>query len=411
LDTREESELHRHLRAIDQNTLLSKLTPSDLASPNELFLPPDFIRILYSNYPQLIINAELLTDECSIQVDFGTVKNKQTFTGSRYDDMLLLEKLALDGMTYRYGNTNNEALKRIKHELEVIDKLGFSAYFLITWDIIRRVKVNIHRIAEPLSPFFRNLNNQKLIVMKKILLLSTTLIPLITLAQQYELPTPAPREQVVKHTLFTLSYNEAYELPSWAAYQLTPEQAKATGTFKEKYVEDPLVTTGTASHKDYKNAGFIMGQLVPPEDMFISQQAVDETFMLSNTVPVKPSFNKYVWKTIEKLIREWAKEGNTLYIVAGPVLSDAPFGTFGPNKISIPTRYYKAVLDVNGERAVGFLIRANTATGAPKSFAVSVDELEKATGIDFFPELADELEERVESSTDFSAWNFKALEQ
>jgi endonuclease G len=247
--------------------------------------------------------------------------------------------------------------------------------------------------------------------MKRILLLSASLITLSAFPQSFELPSPMPREQQVKHTLFTLSYNEGYELPSWAAWQLTPEQAKANGTYKEKYVEDPLVTTGSASVKDYRDAGFIMGQLVPPEDMFISQQAVEETFLTSNTVPHKPSFNKYVWKHIEKLVREWAKEGNTLYIAAGPVLTDAPFGTFGPNKISIAERYYKVVLDVTGERAIAFVIRANVATGVPKSFTVSVDELEKITGIDFFPALADDLEQKVEASNDFTKWNFKALEQ
>jgi endonuclease G, mitochondrial len=230
-------------------------------------------------------------------------------------------------------------------------------------------------------------------------------------AQQYELPAPSPREQQVKHTGFTLSYNEGYELTSWAAYQLTQEQAKATGTFKEKYTEDPLVTTGTATTKDYRDAGFIIGQLVPPEDMLPSQQAVNETFLMSNTVPQKPAFNKYVWKVMEKLIREWAKEGNTLYVVTGPVLADAPFGTFGPNKISIPERYYKAVLDLNGERAIGFVFRINVASGVPKSFALSVDELEKITGLDFFPELPDALEQKVEASSDFTKWNFKALEQ
>jgi endonuclease G len=246
--------------------------------------------------------------------------------------------------------------------------------------------------------------------MKHILFLSAGLISLATFAQKYELPAQASREQQVQHTLFTLSYNEGYELASWAAYQLTPEQARATVTFKEKYSDDPKVTTGTASTKDYKDAGFIIGQLVPPEDMF-SKQAMEETFLMSNTVPLRPAFNKYIWKVIEKLIREWAKEGNTLYIVTGPVLADAPFGTFGPNKVSIPNRYYKAVLDVNGERAVGFVFRGNVASGTPKSFAVSVDELEKITGIDFFPELPDDLEQKVESSTDFTKWNFKALEQ
>jgi endonuclease G len=248
--------------------------------------------------------------------------------------------------------------------------------------------------------------------MKHILFLSIGLMGLTVNAQQkYELPAPATREQQVQHTLFSLSYNEGYELASWVAWQLTPEQAKTTGTFKEKFNEDPSVTTGTSSQKDYKDAGFIMAQLAPPEDMFTSPQAVEETFLMSNVVPQKPAFNKYIWKVNEKLIREWAKEGNTLYITAGPVFTDAPFGTFGPNKVSIIIRYYKAVLDVTGERAIGFVFRNNTASGTQKSFAISVDELEKLTGMDFFPALPDDLEQKVESSTDFSKWNFKALEQ
>ncbi len=129
--------LHKHLRAIGHNTLLSKLTPEQLASPKEQFLPPDFIDIMYEDYPELVRNTKQLLKDCEIDFDFSTIKNKQTFTGNRYDDKLLLEKLARDGLDYRYGKNNKEALKRVNHELEVIDKLGFSAYFLITWDIIR----------------------------------------------------------------------------------------------------------------------------------------------------------------------------------------------------------------------------------------------------------------------------------
>lgn len=247
--------------------------------------------------------------------------------------------------------------------------------------------------------------------MKPFILLIAGIIGVPVLAQQYELPAVGNREQLVKHTMYALSFNEGYELPSWAAYQLTPEQARAKGTFKEKYSEDALVTTGSPSVKDYKDAGFIMGQLVPPEDMYTSPKAVEETFLTSNTVPHKPVFNKNVWKKMEMLIREWAAEGNTLYIVTGPVLTDAPFGTFGQNKISIPLRYYKVILDVTGERAIGFIMRSNVASGAPKAFAISVDELETITGIDFFPALPDDLEARLESSKDFTKWNFKALEQ
>jgi error-prone DNA polymerase len=130
-------DLHLNLRAIDNNTLFTKLTPAEVAGRYEAFLPPDEIRALYEDFPQVIKNTDQILNNCSIDFDFGTSKNKKIFTNSRYDDRLLLEKLAFEGLEYRYGRNNPEALRRVQHELEIIDKLGFSSYFLITWDIIR----------------------------------------------------------------------------------------------------------------------------------------------------------------------------------------------------------------------------------------------------------------------------------
>ncbi len=130
-------EFHKHLRAIDMNTLLTMLTPAQIAQQNEYFIEPEFLRILYGDIPECIRNAEWLLERCSFDFDFETPKNKQVFGNSRYDDQLLLEKLAMEGMVSRYGKSNKIAKERIKGELEVIHKLGFCAYFLITRDIIR----------------------------------------------------------------------------------------------------------------------------------------------------------------------------------------------------------------------------------------------------------------------------------
>jgi len=130
-------ELHRHLRAVDNNTLLSMLNPDQLARKEELLLPIDRIVSQYSFFPDLVKNSEQLCNNCSVSFDFTTNKNKKCFSASRYDDQLLLEKLAHDGMICRYGKNNAIAKRRINDELGIINKLGFSAYFLITWDIIR----------------------------------------------------------------------------------------------------------------------------------------------------------------------------------------------------------------------------------------------------------------------------------
>ncbi|MEI6575676.1 MAG: DNA polymerase III subunit alpha [Bacteroidota bacterium] len=130
-------ELHRNLRAIDNNILLSRLEPEQVASPHDWLLPPASLLPAYEQYPQILKNTERLLGDCGISIDFSSIKNKKTFTGARYDDKELLEKLAFDGLTYRYGRNNKTARDRVLHELGIIDRLGFSAYFLITWDIIR----------------------------------------------------------------------------------------------------------------------------------------------------------------------------------------------------------------------------------------------------------------------------------
>ncbi|MCX6305720.1 MAG: DNA polymerase III subunit alpha [Bacteroidetes bacterium] len=132
-----EYELHRNFRAVDHNVLLSRLEPHQVAAPDEIMQPLDELAGSCRDFPEIIGNTEQLIEACSINFDFKACKNKKTFTGDRYDDNILLEKLALDGLQYRYGKGHHEAKRRVKHELDIIDKMGFAAYFLITWDIIR----------------------------------------------------------------------------------------------------------------------------------------------------------------------------------------------------------------------------------------------------------------------------------
>lgn len=127
--------LHLHLRAIDNNILISQLRPTHTASPEHTFLPAQSIHQQYE--PFILNNTENLLEQCRIDFAHGHPKNKKTFTGQASTDRELLHQLARQGMIYRYGKQNAEARRRIMHELNIIDQLGFSAYFLITRDIIR----------------------------------------------------------------------------------------------------------------------------------------------------------------------------------------------------------------------------------------------------------------------------------
>ncbi len=129
--------LHRLLRAIDKNIVLSMQQPGEIAGKSETFIPPSTLFTNYQQYPQIINNTFRLIDECRYSFEFKSDKNKKQYSASKTDDRVLLEKLARDGMLKRFGAKNKEAHQRVQKELEIINNLGFNAYFLITWDIIR----------------------------------------------------------------------------------------------------------------------------------------------------------------------------------------------------------------------------------------------------------------------------------
>lgn len=135
--TKKEYNLHKILRAIDHNTLLSKLSPQDMASTSDVMLPIEEISTIFQNHPFIIQNTEYLIDQCHYEFDFTTPKNKKHYTNNRHDDNALLTTLAYQGLEWRYGKNNPIAKARVEKELKVIHDLNFSGYFLITWDIIR----------------------------------------------------------------------------------------------------------------------------------------------------------------------------------------------------------------------------------------------------------------------------------
>ena len=129
--------VHRLLRAIDKNVLLSKLPEEAQADVSETFIPHDQLLAAFKQFPFIITNTYRLMDSCSIVMDAKRDKNKKCFSASPEDDRILLEKLARNGMLARYGKKNKEAEQRLSKELKIINDLGFNAYFLINWDIIR----------------------------------------------------------------------------------------------------------------------------------------------------------------------------------------------------------------------------------------------------------------------------------
>ncbi|MFE3849141.1 DNA polymerase III subunit alpha [Flavobacterium sp. LB3P45] len=135
--SKREFNLHKILRAIDTNVILSRLTVDDCCKTSEVMIPLKELLSKFEEYPQIISNTEKLIEECHFEFDFKTPKNKKFYSGSRESDMQLLTKLAQEGVFKKYGTDNPQAKARVEKELKVIDQLEFSGYFLITWDIIQ----------------------------------------------------------------------------------------------------------------------------------------------------------------------------------------------------------------------------------------------------------------------------------
>jgi error-prone DNA polymerase len=135
--TKREYNLHRILRAIDLNTLISKLEPNQYCQAEEVLKPPYELLEFYKHYPQITHNTKKVLDECGFEFEFSTPKNKKYYTNSKESDLKLLTELAYEGLKEKYASGDEIAKKRVEKELKVIDELNFSGYFLITWDIIQ----------------------------------------------------------------------------------------------------------------------------------------------------------------------------------------------------------------------------------------------------------------------------------
>ncbi|MDE5949004.1 MAG: DNA/RNA non-specific endonuclease [Prevotella sp.] len=230
-------------------------------------------------------------------------------------------------------------------------------------------------------------------------------------ADGLELPAmrPSSGEQILRRTAYTASYNRENRLPNWVAWHLTAEHT--TGTYGRKGIkfrEDEDVPEPRATDTDYYNSGYDRGHLCPSADCKWSEEAQLESFLFTNACPQVHGLNAGDWNEIEQQCRRWAKEFGSLHIVSGPILYKGSHKKIGRNKVVVPEAFFKVVLCMEGKpKAIGFIYK-NVSGNRPKSSYVNtIDEVERITGLDFFPALPDDVEERVESRTDLSDWGLE----
>ena len=243
--------------------------------------------------------------------------------------------------------------------------------------------------------------------MKKLILFILFLLPVALFGQE---TIVARREggdtEILKHPGFTACYNSATQQPDWVSWEITPETVVYDGNVSrcDEFLPDPLASRPTATTFSYSRTGYDRGHMAPAADFRYDQTAQDETFFLSNICLQEHNLNEKTWFELEKRCRFWCKNfyKTPLLLAAGPFFDEDP-ARVGRDALPVPSGFWKVVckFDRGNWEAVGFVFPNEALDDDFRNYAVSVDEVERLTGLDFYPTLDGKLDE---SSFDLGRW-------
>lgn len=213
-------------------------------------------------------------------------------------------------------------------------------------------------------------------------------------------------EILVDYTGFHVSFNPVHHEPNYVSWELTGEETKGNNPRKSKFKADKNVY-GCATLEDYRHSGYDRGHMAPAGDMKWSDKAMDDSHYLTNIVPQDHSINGGIWSSLEKLCRQWAVRDSALIIICGPILTDMNQRSIGESGVTVPDRLFKVVFApyTKPPRAIGFVFPNSPTEDGLEALSTSVDNIEAITGFDFFECLPDDIENEVESSTNYRVWN------
>lgn len=218
-------------------------------------------------------------------------------------------------------------------------------------------------------------------------------------------PLEGISEQIIRKTSYIVSYNKDTKIPNWVAWHLTAEHTDGPYKRLSNFYEDEDTPLPRATLSDYGGSGWSRGHMCPAGDNKWSETAMYESFSLVNICPQNANLNSGLWNSIEMDCRRWARQYGDIYIVCGPVFMNHEHETIGENKVIIPEAFFKVVLCLNGNpKAFGLIVRNTDGNKKRDLYYNSVDQVERITGIDFFPALPDDIENEVEAIADIEEW-------
>ena len=207
---------------------------------------------------------------------------------------------------------------------------------------------------------------------------------------------------------YSLEWDGDLKANRWTCYQFYAGNRAKNVSRTDAFQQDPDIPSAyQATLSDYSNSGYSRGHLCPSGDRLCSKEQNMQTFYLSNMQPQEQGHNGGVWNDLEAKVRDtWAAGCDTLYVVKAATIDSADYiKTYTSSGLIVPKYFYMALLSytksTNTYRAMGVwsLHQSDSTTEY-----ITIDELERRTGIDFFCNLYDVIETKIEQTLDTSYW-------
>lgn len=223
--------------------------------------------------------------------------------------------------------------------------------------------------------------------------------------EKLEIPAFTQDETILYRTAYTTSYDKQNKIPKWVAWHLTSDHTSGEQRRLSNFIVDDAVPAPRAELVDYKGSGYDRGHMCPAGDNKWGFEPMRESFYLTNICPQNSNLNSGDWNELEIQCRDWANKYGDIYIVCGPILYQREHETIGPNKVTVPEAFFKVVLCMQGKpKAIGFIYKNARCNDLMSSYVNSIDQVERITGLDFFPLLPDDIENEVEATCNINEW-------
>ena len=205
---------------------------------------------------------------------------------------------------------------------------------------------------------------------------------------------------------FRLSFNADNHTPNWVAWELLRSETYGDVARNNNFWQDEDMK-GCPVTDDYKHSGYDRGHMCPAADQKWDPQAMEDCFALTNMAPQAHTLNDGAWKTLENKERNWADRDSAIVIVAGPIYQEGDRERIGKIGVRVPGAFFKVIIApyLDSPRGIAFVYPNTTAPGNMQNYVMTIREVERLTGLDFFSALPDDVEEMIETKASFRDWN------